>query len=185
MLTRIDSFLLDKAQKFCDKFQRLTGFTKFRIEKWLLIMIPLFAFVGLLITALTAETGVHIIILAFIVVLAMIPVVGLYSLAILVVERQEREFLKSGKLSAHAETNVPIFRIAGMAVFFLSVYTIDFLGLAIVLALMCCTAVSYVLMCVPRPPSKSKMREWLENGLTWMNGILPEPTPIRVPAISD
>src|SRR3989344_1889209 len=57
-LTWLDGILLGAAQKLCDKVQRLTGLTKFRLEKWAVIMSVVFFWAdavsnptGLIITA--------------------------------------------------------------------------------------------------------------------------------------
>lgn len=169
MLARVDSFLLDKAQKFCDRFQRLTGFTKFRIEKWLAIsqmFLILYEFV--VARAIFMLTPLLVLVVVFTV------------LVVHYIERQESAFLKNAELDAPSKGNTAGLRLSILAMVVLTV----FVGSALLLWSLI-LADAYISLCIPRPPSKSKMREWLEKGLQELNSLLPEPAPIRVPAISD
>jgi len=177
MLTRVDSFLLEKAQKFCDTFQRLTGFTKFRIEKWLIVA----AFATYWMFAI--ETSIPA------VVLAALMISFSHIFTIREIESEERAFLTRQELRHN------INRSSTVRITFL-VFSGSFLGFDIYLMevdsthgqiwfyawIISVLARVYFSACVPRPPGKSKVREWLERELQKLNSLLPEPAPIPVPS---
>jgi len=175
MLTRIDSFLLDKAQKFCDKFQRLTGRTKFLLEKWSLVVVAV-SYWMFVIEAVS---------------LPLVLMAGLHSshcfFMARMTEYEEKTFLAHGELKYNA--NYDSSTRIGALLFFGTLLSFS-LWLFLVLpapefSWFCVWIISllvrmYFSACVPRPPSKSKMREWLENGLKRINSFLPEPSPVPI-----
>lgn len=172
MFTWIDSLLLNVAQKFCDKFQRLTGLTKFKLEKWSSIiaatcywMFAIYSPVPFLIVVAVACSAWS-------------------FLAIRKIERREELFLARGKV-LYSREFVPQFRIATLVsqgIFV--ILTLPLLPFAPEMVwflgwILCILAGTYFTACVPRPPSKSKVCEWLEQGLLWLRDKLPPvPTPI-------
>lgn len=171
MLKYFDDLLLNAAQKFCDAVQRLLGFTKFRVEKWALItnMLSFCLFVAFALTP-----GAVASILIFGNVLSSV-------LSVKEIEHEEAEFLESGAIH-YRLTNSRFFRLLPIAV--LGPSTALFLETPLcgifLSAFASFMAVVYISACLPRPPGKSKMREWCEKGLSWLNDRLPEvPAPVR------
>ncbi len=177
MLARMDSFLLGKAQKLCDTFQRLTGFTKFRIEKWLIVA------AGAAYWMFAIETLVP--------AVALIALVFSFSCIFMIreIESEERAFLARQELRHNINHSCTV-RIMSLVLYS------SFLGFSIFLMEVgsaheqiwfCAWTVSvlariYFSACIPRPPGKSKVREWLEKGLQGLNSLLPEPEPIPIPS---
>lgn len=170
MIKRVDAFLLDRAQKFCDKFQRLTGLTKFRLEKWSLILSSVFYWmfaIGVLDEVLT--------------VMALLLSIHTFYY-VRAIERQEMNFLARSELEFRAEHHCSIRTIFLL----LHVWILAF-GLIFAFALIDPSGIwlcgysafvivtAYLAACTPRPPSKSSMREWLERCLIRINSLLPEP----------
>jgi len=173
MLARIDDFLLNKAQKTCDKFQRLTGLTKFRLEKWATIIAVMSYWM------FAIEVRVLFLTLYSCILSAM------YFFVVRDLEAQEKAFLARNELRDNID-------YSGGRIVSLVLYGITLpLTLSLALAssapelLWFCGWMASVLSktyfsaCIPRPPSKSKMREWLEKGLTALRDSLPpEPIPV-------
>ena len=177
MLARMDSFLLGKAQKLCDTFQRLTGFTKFRIEKWLIVAAGaaywMFVIEGLL--------------------PILMPIALVFSFQCIFtvrgIESEEKAFLARQELLHNINHSSEV-RITSLVLFgsFLgfSIYLMGD-GSAHELVWFCAWIISilariYFSACIPRPPGKSQVREWLEKGLQGLNSLLPEPEPIPIPS---
>jgi len=174
MLNRLDAFLLKKAQKFCDTFQRLTGFTKFRIQKWVAIAAPVF-YLGSAILRCDPFSG-----------LIAVPFIFSTIITVLEIEDDEDDFFaeRNPRLSVTHNPSLRIVTVLVWAVFsfFLPLFIIDGVGWPLFVGGTCFTAWVYVTACVPRPPGKSKVREWLEKGLQKLNSFLPEPAPIPIPS---
>ena len=83
-LAWLDGVLLNVAQKFCDKFQRITGLTKFVLQKWSLI------FGTSLLTWLTLSRMEEFVGTIFLVVATVVSA--------RIDEKSEREFLKKGNI---------------------------------------------------------------------------------------
>jgi hypothetical protein len=169
MLSHIDSFLQGKAQKFCDKLQRITGLTKFWPQKWAAI----FSAVCLSVQAF-ADSDVILILLALLDSLSIVALVFIY-------ESEEAQFLKNGEISysqwqESSRRRIAVFFQGGFAIMF----SLESLW-PLVFSVACVIAWIYFCACIPRPPSKSKMREWVEKALAKLNGILPDPAPEPVP----
>lgn len=175
MRARLDAFLLDKSQKFCDKFQRLTGRTKFQLEKWSLI---------------AAATSYWMFVVErpspFLMSISLMLSVS-YIFVIREIESEERAFLARGELK-YDVSHSPVER----SNFLLFNGTFLLLGLWAFLVFLApgflwfCTwivsvlARKYFSACVPKPPSKSKMREWAEKSLMFLRDQLP-PAPVPIP----
>lgn len=175
MLARIDGFLLDKTQKFCDKFQYLTGLTKFRLEKWAII-------IGIVSYWMFA---IWIVFLLVMIAALLLMVAGIFMVC--KVESDERIFLARGELRYDVE-NVPELRIMNLATYgilLLFSFLLALISSAPELLWLCWWIVSvlariYFSACVPRPPGKSKVREWSEKSVMWLRDQLP-PAPVPVP----
>ena len=165
----LDGILLSVAQKFCDKVQRLTGLTKFRLEKWALVVV---AICYLTVYVFGEHTAA----------LTVLSVALIFSIAIGIraLEIMEADFLENGNL------NEPCFSVRGR-IAWVVVYALltgpEFVSADFADKVFVCGNASYILFvyfnaCIPRPPSKSKMRELYEKGLTWLNDQLkPAPVP--------
>ena len=167
MLAHIDTLLLNSAQRFCDAFQNITGLTKFRVEKWALIMIVM----SLCVQTVTSRDSLF--------TFVFIPVMLTWGVfAVWCIEREESDFLQNGRIT-HSVLDVSHFRIGVLLAVALPA---ALMGLFLADEVSAIVSVSYVVWtyvspCIPRPPGKSKMREWSEKALAWLNGRLPEPTP--------
>ena len=167
----LDGILLGAAQKFCDKFQRVTGYTKFRLEKWSLILIVVFHWACAVIR-----------VDSFLFLLLLIFTSGCV-VTVHITERQEVEFQKTGKLrqaffnTMQARLVVTLFMgcfaILGITSADFSLYVLSYGQASYILWV-------YFGACIPRPPSKSKMREWYEKGLSSLNDWL-KPEPALIP----
>ncbi len=176
MFIAIDSFLLGKAQKFCDKVQWLTGLTKFSMEKWTVVISNLSLWGG------TLFIGVpHLAIL--------VALQSIISFSyVKKIEHEEADFLKNGRLVA-GPFHIALIRIIFaliMVSLFLSLVRIyshtpaDDLFATFTMSLVASSfAGIYFSACTPRPPSKSKIWELYEKGLRWLNDqFLPSPEAI-------
>ena len=170
--TWLDRVLLGALQKFCDKFQRLTGLTKFRLTKLAVIMMTSFFLTSLLFWTGTFDR----------VLVCLLLVIATASI-VFQIELQEQMFLEYGPDSLPLPFNGVIGRIVWLVFYgfftaMLFVDPFDFESTMLV-----CGNVSYVLFiyfdsCLPCPPSKSKAREWCEKALMWLNDRLkPSPMP--------
>lgn len=176
MLMWIDTALLARAQSFADRFQRLTGLTKFWLEKWTII-----------------AAGVFYMIFAarpFVMVLIGIAAILWVKIFFEVknIENKEKIFLSSGQLYFN-EWGDPRARTFPLVVIGLllvvALVLIPFVSESLWLCLYTIASIarSYFSACIPRPPGKSKMRQWYENGLTWLNDRLkPADAPAMVPS---
>ncbi len=175
MLAHLDSFLLSKAQKLCDQFQRLTGLTKFQLEKWSLILAATSYWMFAIEVATTC-----------IVLVALLESV-ISLMMVRDAEREERIFLARGELKPNIN-HIPKVRITNLAFYVgASALSMALMFIALVpeltwlLAWVTCVLTRiYLSACVPRPPGKSKMREWAENGVMWLRDSLP-PAPLPIP----
>jgi hypothetical protein len=165
----LDGVLLNTAQKFCDKFQSITGLTKFRLEKWALITSAIF-FGGL--TILLTEPILAVLALMY---------VPIAAFTVRAIEKVESEFLKNGSLIMPI-WNLPV-RLTFTSVQAFSAYlsfsvNMDYKNQMACYGIVAVILWMYLSSCVPRPPSKSKMREWYEKALTWLNNqVKPAPAP--------
>lgn len=167
----LDDVLLGAAQKLCDKVQKITGLTKFRLEKWAMIMLAVFF--GVAMICLSSPPSV---LVALFPLLAISVASGVHA-----VEKEEVEFLRNGNLRK------PIFGVFGRIMW------VAFYGFLVSISLstwdyvdkmLACGDASYILFvyfdsCIPRPPSKSKARELCDKMLTVLNDML---KPVPVPA---
>lgn len=174
LLEWFDALLLATAQKFCDKFQQFTGLTKFRLEKWSLIL----SLASIWWAVLTID--VSIVFLFLVIPISLICTMSVLRL-IRAVELEEVEFLKNGHLIAFPSRFLP-FRLLTVCVFGgMGIYNLLFFGRtgqALFFQQLSIVASVYFSACVPRPPGRSKAREWYEKALTWLDGKLampPEP----------
>lgn len=163
----LDGVLLAAAQKFCDKFQRVTGLTKFRLQKWSLIF--------------TLILGWGLIVFGPMI----IPSVLMHTLVlggnIWMDDRDEAAFLAKNTL-AISPANFTLVRIIGSCclgglgicvLLFVPEFRIFLYGELLFLFIYL-----YFSACIPRPPGRSKMREWYNKTLWAVNDWLkPAPVP--------
>lgn len=164
MLTRVDAFLLAKIQKFCDRFQQTTGFTKFVPQKLLLLSAALLFGIGIILSG------------SLIWIAAYVGYFGLVVCGIIRTDNEEEEFLRTGKIyeSGFAAPSRRLLQLCGFLVlsFLFSLFPVEDGNGFISFAFLLFSVWMYTCACVPRPPSKSKMREWYEKALTWLNDKL-------------
>ena len=178
MFYRLDGILLGATQWFCDRTQRLTGLTKFSLEKWTYIMSAIFFCAGFV---FKGDPIMALMILVYAVIMA-----G----GVCVTERREKEFLNNGNILLSDWNNAHM-RI--LAIFFCGfmafVFTLPSAGKDEFLRSMfqfrwgvpiCIILNVYFSACIPRPPAKSRVRQWCEKGLRWLRDKL-QPTSIPVP----
>jgi len=170
MLTRLDATLLGLAQKFCDRMQQITGLTKFRFEKWSLIVAMMFMWHYSLLNLIEP---VHLFALCLTTLL-------LFRI-IRTVEVCEARFLRDGELFlfgfARRESRIVILLLYTLFELLFALYG----AWDLVCEFVCLVLWVYFAACIPRPPSKSKIREYYEKGLEWLRGAVgPIPTPIPV-----
>ena len=169
MFKLLDGMLLGPAQWLCDRIQRLTGLTKFVPQKWMIIMTTIFFWGCAVFLELVSSTLVWMLLFtagaAFLVHWA---------------EKEEAEFLINGNLR-FSPANILFVRLVitftygflgGINLFFQNLG-----GQLFFYGSMCFIAWVYFSACIPRPPGKSKIREWYEKGLWWLNDKL-EPAPV-------
>jgi len=174
MLERLDNFLRSNAQKFCDNAQKYTGLTKFVFLKWNMVLSSLF-----IMASAICDRSMFLVSVALLNSVAVIRCV--HDL-----EQEESEFLANGKIKLSFLHSV-YFRTRFILI--VGVITILLLIIAdppsylLVCANVCMIAWVYLAVCTPRPPGKSKMREWCEKGLWRLNDWLkPEPALVSTPA---
>lgn len=167
-LTWLDDKLLGTTQKFCDKFQRVTGLTKFALQKWSLI------FGTSLLTWLTLSRMEGFVSTSFLIVVTVINT--------RIDEESERRFLKKGKIRYESlyerRVRIPTVILSTFASLLIYIGAENTL-------LSVCSCISFIswiyfVACIPRPPSKSKAREWCDKMLTVLNDSL-KPAPAFVP----
>ena len=170
MLTRIDAFLLDKMQKFCDKLQEFTGLTKFCVMKWTLILYVALVWMH---TIFDDFESIDII-------CAPIITVGVF-VGVRVIGKQEKEFLNN-KLPVYSPFHWASVRILAFWAFAIPalIYLCSNRPELITNGLsgLCVIVFIYAWACIPRPPSKSKTRQMYEKVLMWLNGLLVPPVPV-------
>ncbi len=164
----LDSIPLGATQKVSDAFQLLTGRTKYTLQKWMLILITGFFGVD---CAFSQKPMLGILFL---------PWVAIVIMSIRALEGLEAKFLKDGELFFSPyyafEIRFPLAAVYAILIF-ISEQTMLY-------AMICMFLYVYFGACIPRPPSKSKMREWYERALTGLNDWL-KPAPALVPIPSD
>lgn len=177
MLKRLDGFLLGVAQRFCDKFQRFTGLTKFKLQKWAVISSVISGW------GATAFLG-----FPSISVLSGLMNTAAWSFNIWIDEKTEAEFLANGNLVSSLMDSISV-RLAfvcilgGLGIF--SILVDAGIGGMLFCQAMFLIAYVYFSACIPRPPSKSKMQEWYEKVLTALNESLkPEPALVPIPVVA-
>ena len=170
-----DGVLKAAAQKFCDKFQQFTGLTKFRLEKWAWILSLASTWWAVL---TVVDTPLVIILLAILSAL-FCTTMGLH--AVRSIEQAEIEFLENGRLVAFLSSSPPM-RLVGVYVLgVMGIFNLLFFGRtgqAVFCQQLFIVVAIYLSVCIPRPPGKSRAREWYEGALTWLDdrlGKSPEP----------
>ena len=169
----LDGILLATTQKFCDKAQRLFGITKFTFEKWVLITGNAFFWAAI---ACTPKP--------LFVFLGVWQTIGTISY-VHKIEDGEARFLKDGELEFEWSHDVFMRLLSTILLGFFGVIVLlspdtDGGNLGYFYLILCLIAYPYFSACVPRPPSKSKMRELYEKAFRWLNDVL-APVPALVP----
>ena len=173
MFKLLDGMLLGPAQWLCDRIQRLAGLTKFVLQKWMIIMTTIFFWGSVVSLGLVSSVIVSMLLLLT------------ASAAFLVhrAEKEEAEFLANGNLR-FSPNNILFVRLLLTLIYGslggtgLSFQNVG--GHLLFYASMCFIAWVYFSACIPRPPGKSKIREWYEKGLWWLDDKL-QPTPVPAP----
>lgn len=157
MLLRLDEKLLSTAQKFCDNMQKTIGLTKFFFEKWSVIGIV----AALTMNAFFWNNWFFSAIDGIVIFLA--------TFSIFEIEKRETEFFRNGTLLFSKWVDAPkrvedvISDIFLILINLTSAIIIGppacLMGIAILFSI----AWKYFSVCVPRPPGKSKLREWLDD----------------------
>ncbi len=158
----MDNLLWALAQRGCDKFQRITGLTKFRIEKWAIILW------GVLVCFKSLKAPFDPMFVAF-----GISAVFIGFCTARTIEYSEKCFLRDGSLLPPVVVSIPLIR---MLVIIFSVPHF----LVFPVSITSCIDFSYLVwlytaVCIPRPPGKSKVREKYEQGLQWLHEALQPP----------
>jgi len=110
------------------------------------------------------------------------------------IENQEKRFLESGEIKYHLLNNFS-YRIALLMIgivltmivfsvgFFLTkTYEVrDMVFVIALMSVMCFVMWGYFTACVPKPPCKSKIRQWCEKAIQWFRDIR-EPAPVPEPS---
>ena len=169
-MLKLDDLLLAVSQKFCDTIQALTGLTKFRIEKWSMMISSILWIAGFFAYGITLGVVVFIVVMPS------------TTLCVLIIERWEVAFLTAGELHppvGSTSARITTFWIYSF-LFLLNVYSNNsgFISLGIVFWV----GFWYIDACVPRPPAKSKAKQLWESGLWWLHDRLkPEPAMVPIP----
>lgn len=164
MFRKIDDFFLQEAQKFSDSFQRITGKTKFFLEKWSLILFLVILCVQTLL--LYAELDSSLIVIGFLPcllnILMWVPVIRR-------IETDEAAFLEHGTLN-FSELH-DFYRRSFLVLLALSLELLHvFIWHSLPHLWIFFCGWIYFAACIPRPPSKSKLRQWLDD-------LAPDPVP--------
>lgn len=177
MIEWLDSVLRDATQRFSEKFQRLTGLTKFTLEKWASIASTIF-FCGFSVCAFR-YIGIG---------LALLTII-LSAINIRRIEKEEIEFMTNDKLDFRLSNEfsvrkplliVDLFAIPwfSLVIFFGNQeFQIIVQSQCILGAILSNMAWRYFSICIPKPPAKSKVREWSEKALGWLSERL-QPSPV-------
>ncbi len=182
MLYEIDEYLLDKVQDFCDEFTKITGRTKFFMEKWVLVTEIVFV----LLFCLLVE---NLITISFGGIL-----VGMTVAQIILLEKSEESFLETGKLylpvlnSARLHNRIfallVVFATVTSCMLVLAVLPITFFidsYFSIITAYSVCSFVeTYISSCTPLRPRKSKLRIWSERFVGSLKANIPK-VPLGIP----
>jgi len=178
MLRWIDGVLLGIAQKFCDKVQMYTGITKFRLEKWAIVLSSSCILGAWALFLPEAGLTAGLVLSPMIIALSVSTVWNIRK-----IEAQEVEFLKSGRF--HVSSSSITYRgflLTMTLLFCVAVMPpVDAVNLLCDAGYVFLVAEGYFSACIPRPPGKSKFRKWYETALTWLNDQL-KPDPIPAPA---
>ncbi len=172
MFNKLDTALLGKFQRFSDTLQQCIGVMKFSLQKWSLIMYTIFGVCMIMIRINGSLASI------------LIAVFILVSInQILDIEKQESIFLKKGSLmqSIYHSPNirVPILSLGIISLPLGLLIVIEGSGRELIdlLVIIFFLFFVYFSVCVPRPPSKSKLRKLYEKGLWKLNDSL-QPAPI-------
>ena len=170
MFKLLDGMLLGPAQWLCDRIQQLTGLTKFVLQKWMIIMVTIFFWGSVVSLGL----------ISFVAGSMLLLLTASAALLVHRAEKEEAEFLANGNLR-FSPVNILFVRLILTLIYgFLGGISMSFQnigGYLLFYGSMCFIAWTYFSACIPRPPGKSKIREWYEKGLWWLNDKL-EPVPV-------
>jgi len=184
----LDGILLGAAQWICDRTQILTGgVTKFRFQKWANILFIIF-FWGGWICLSSGSSGDF-----------ASGAINLFNTFLTVynvrqTEAEEIEFLASGEIKYHSQdefSNRIVLLITCAVMMSISVFFFffpprkgwfpEFGEILYFWSIVCLVMWGYFAACVPKPPCKSKVRQWCEKALQWIRdprepALIPEPS---------
>jgi len=159
MFMKLDEALLSRAQKFSDLFQRITGKTKFFLARWSLILHLLFICGAIL--SIFGEDLLKRPPLLFLASFLCAKSILIWGSTIHKIRKEEIVFLENGTLE-FSELHDFSLRFP-LAVFPLLTFFLPPMPLLCYLPWFFFIAWIYFSACIPRPPGKSKLREWLES----------------------
>ena len=177
MLENIDTFLLDRAQRFTEWFQQWTGLSKFWLEKATTILWALL---------LCVHTGTVIDSDPIVAAPALLTVVFAW-LGVLSVEREESNFLCDGRLRM-SPFNTWYFWLLVLATC-MEVGILDLIdvlqhdssvSLSLDASAASCALMVYIATCTPKPPGRSRflqIRERLRSRLSSALSLDQKPSP--------
>ncbi len=165
MIKKLDAYLQTQMQRLTDWLQVLTGFTKFKVEKWALIFSSICMFPACIEAVLRFGPMGSLFFVLFVMVAGFTTPPLIRS-----IELNEKRFLagEAPALPCAPKENAVWFVVFGPISTFVS---FGFLGAALLFM----AAAIYANHCIPRPPGKSKVREKYEQGLQWLHEALQPP----------
>ncbi len=184
-LIMMDIWLLSASQRFSEKFQRLTGKTCFFLAKIFYLIQIIITVLFLLFVYLAYPP----------VVWAVLSIPALFfvrsrSRRVKETEKEERFFFKKGLGHGNAYCLLLLPRRLSTSLTFLFFILLDvgrfnYFNLSLDVGILCEAVALYFRSCTPLPPSKSKVRKWLETAKEKIKGALdpapePAPNPVRI-----
>jgi|GEM_PF-6226412 len=169
----LDATVLSKVQKLCDKFTEFTGRTKYFLEKW--VVISATAIIDFPLLHEPAIVG------------AVLLTANSIAL-VFFIEGRERAFLQDPGAIPLTTLRDPQFRcVLAASYIFVGVDALFLVpketGHYFFVGTLFMALAVYIGGCLPKPPTKSKFRQWYEQGLTWLNEKLkPAPELIPIPS---
>lgn len=165
---KLDTYLLGKMQKATDFIYDTFGITKFRIEKWAIILSGLSY-------AMFAVMAQILILVGIAALLNIFSILNVY-----LCEKEERSFFADGKISL-PRTDAS-FRMLFLLLWIVMtpLLLIDFVGLMLFVYAVASLTRYYANACIPRPPRKSKIRQLLEKAREYFREVA-MPAPVFAP----
>ena len=162
MFRKLDEALLSRAQKFSDSFQSITGKTKFFLARWSLILHMLFICGAIL--SIFGEGLLKRPPLLFLASFLCAQNILIWGSTIHKIRKEEIMFLESGSLEySKLHDFSGRFPLIGFTLFVFSLQILLSWPLLCFIPWFFSVGWIYFSACIPRPPRKSKIREWLDS----------------------